>query len=106
MLRLEVAGVSIGLMKMRMCSTGSAQVLCQHHETRLLNVVHGRLRDNLYCLSERHRHQSLKFGCDMLNGGRGNLSEGALHDRVASKGREIGFCSDSEFHPGDLTEHN
>ena len=103
MWRLEVLGDRICLMKIR--KGPSSQVLCKNHET-LLNVLHGRLRDDLYRLGERERHQSLEFSCDMLNGGVGDLNEGALHDRVVGKEREVGFGDDFEFHPGDLTEHD
>jgi hypothetical protein len=103
MLRLEVFGDRIRLMKVR--ESPSAQVLCHDHET-LLNVLHGRQRHDLYRLGEGEGHQSLEFGCDMLNGGRGDLNEGALHDRVVGKDGEVGFGDDFEFHPGDLTEHD
>ena len=104
MMRLEVPGTRISLMKVRMMSS-DAQVLCQNHET-LFNVLHGRLCDDLYRLGEGKGHQSLEFGCDMLNRRRGNLSKSALHDRVVSKDGEVGFGDHFEFHPGYLTEHD
>ena len=41
-----------------------------------------------------------------LNSTVGDLNEGALHDRVTGKDREVGFGNDFEFHPGDLAEHD
>ena len=103
MMRLEVPGARIRLMKMRI--SPDTQVLCQNHET-LFNVLHGRLCDDVYRLCEGEGHQSLEFGCDMLNSCRGDLSEGALHDGVVGKDGKVGFGDHFEFHPGYLTEHD